>query len=225
MKKTLSLLVLLSLFSTLSVGSVNAQYGSSSSTSTSTTTSTNTTSTPTCNNEKPSIPVLYEPNHPLFGGQKKLGEVTLHWAKADRATSYNVLYGLSPRNYIFSGLKVGDGNTTTYSVGGLNPGTTYYFTVQANNDCKPGGLSNEWGASAGSFFAASAPLDILGARSRRTANLGNVLAAGTTATNTPTTVQPTTSPEATPTSYQAPEESNSFFGKIVKFVKSVLGLE
>jgi len=217
MKKTLSLLILLSLFSTLSVGSVNAQYGSSSSTSTSTTTSsTNTTSAPTCNNEKPSIPVLYEPNHPLFGGQKKLGEVTLHWAKADRATSYNILYGLSPRNYIFSGLKVGDGNTTTYSVSGLNPGTTYYFTVQANNDCKPGGLSNEWGANAGSFFAASAPLDVLGAKTRAARINAQI-------TIIPTTAQATQ--EASPTVIQVEKQSTSFFGNIIKFVRSILGLE
>jgi hypothetical protein len=220
MKKILTLLTFLGILSIVSVNSVNAQYGSSSSTST---TSTNTTSAPTCNNDKPAIPVLYEPNHPLFGGQKKLGEVTLHWAKADRATSYNVLYGLSPRNYIYSGLKVGNGDTTTYSVAGLNPGTTYYFTVQANNDCKPGGLSNEWGANAGNFFAASAPQDVLGLKTKRLALNNNVLAADTVATNTPTTVQP--SKEVSPTVIQVQEEKTSFFGGIVKFVKSLLGIE
>jgi hypothetical protein len=216
MKKFLALLTLIVISSSALVNSVVAQYGSSSSSSSSTS-NISTPSAPSCDNEKPGTPILFEPHHPLFGDEKKLGEVTLHWTKAERATSYNILYGLSPRNYIYSALQIGNGNTTTYSVAGLNPSKTYYFTVQANNGCKPGGLSNEWGANAGNFFAASAPMDVLGAKTKKTLTTKTAAQLTPSITAEPTTVSPTIIP--------VQKEDYSFFGKILKFVKSLLGIE
>jgi hypothetical protein len=54
---------------------------------------------------------------------------------------------LSPRNYIYGAPDVG--NSTSYAVGYLQPGSTYYFSVMAVNGCMPSGYSNEWKISVG----------------------------------------------------------------------------
>jgi hypothetical protein len=51
------------------------------------------------------------------------------------------------------------GNVTTYTVGGLNPGTTYYFSVRGVNDCMP---SDPSAASPGQVLGASTGGQVLG---------------------------------------------------------------
>ena len=102
---------------------------------------------PTCTDAKPDkAPILLQPNHPLLPKGKK-GEIRLFWHKVPGATGYNVYYGLSPRNYIFSAVNIGD--TDNFTVGHLN-GRRYYFAVQAVKGCAASDLSNEWwGVSGG----------------------------------------------------------------------------
>lgn len=101
---------------------------------------------PTCTGEKPGTPILYQPNHPLLPKAKGKGEIRLQWTKVSGATGYNIYYGLSPRNYIFSVPNLGD--TDNFTVGGL-ANRIYYFAVQAKKGCVTGALSNEWGARPG----------------------------------------------------------------------------
>jgi hypothetical protein len=84
MKKFLALLTLIVISSSALVNSVVAQYGSSSSSSSSTS-NISTPSAPSCDNEKPGTPILLYLNTFIWC-EKKLGEVTLHWTKAERAT-------------------------------------------------------------------------------------------------------------------------------------------
>lgn len=69
------------------------------------------------------------------------GKVTLAWGESVNATHYGIVYGRSPGRYEFGAANVG--YTTSYTVGNLAAGTTYYFAVFAVNDCAPSGYSNE----------------------------------------------------------------------------------
>ena len=106
-----------------------------------------TVSTPTCDNEKPGQPVLYEPNHPLLPRATGAGEVRLNWLKVASANKYTIGFGTSPGNYIYGAANIAD--TNNYTVGHLNPGTRYYFAVKGVNECKPGDWSREWSAVVG----------------------------------------------------------------------------
>ncbi len=102
---------------------------------------------PKCTDSKPDkAPILLQPNHPVLPKKAKKGEVVLYWHKVPGATSYNVYYGLSPKNYIFSAPNVGD--TNNFTVGFL-PNKLFYFAVQAVKGCAAGGLSKEWSARPG----------------------------------------------------------------------------
>lgn len=101
---------------------------------------------PVCNDPKPKAPVLYEPNNPVLQKAKNPGEIRLQWTKVPGASGYNVYFGLSSRNYIFSAADLGD--TDNYTVKFLG-NRTYYFAVQTKSGCARGPLSNEWAARPG----------------------------------------------------------------------------
>lgn len=98
---------------------------------------------PVCNEAKPKAPVLYEPGNPALPQAKNPGEVRLQWTKVPEATGYNIYYGISSRNYIFSVPSLGD--VDNYTVGHLE-NRIYYFAVQAKGSCAASELSNEWAA-------------------------------------------------------------------------------
>lgn len=77
-------------------------------------------------------------------------DITLTWTDATDPVSYYLLsYGLAPGQYIYGNPNMGGQGTTTYTVGGLTTGKTYYFVVRAGNGCTPGTFSNELSAVAG----------------------------------------------------------------------------
>ncbi|OGG30972.1 hypothetical protein A3I51_02310 [Candidatus Gottesmanbacteria bacterium RIFCSPLOWO2_02_FULL_38_8] len=102
---------------------------------------------PTCTDSKPDkAPIQLPPNHSLLGAPAK-NEVRVWWHKVPGATGYNIYYGLSPHNYIFSAPDLPD--TDRYYVGHLTAGR-YYFAVQAKRGCAAGNLSNElWSVPGG----------------------------------------------------------------------------
>lgn len=80
----------------------------------------------------------------LLSAVAGVNSVTLTWSKAANPVSYYlVAYGLSSGNYIYGNPNVGGPETTSYSVGNLSGGVTYYFIVRAGNGCAPGPFSNE----------------------------------------------------------------------------------
>lgn len=97
---------------------------------------------PICYEVKPKPPILYEPNNPAIQRAKNPGEIRLQWTKVPQATGYNIYFGLSPRNYIYSA-SVDGRDTDNYTVRFLG-NRTYYFAVQSKTGCAAGILSNEW---------------------------------------------------------------------------------
>jgi hypothetical protein len=77
-------------------------------------------------------------------------QIILTWTDAsDPVSSYLLAFGLSPSQYIYGNPNMGGQGTTSYTVGSLNPGTTYYFAIKAVNGCNSGSFSNEVSAVAG----------------------------------------------------------------------------
>lgn len=102
---------------------------------------------PRCGDPKPDkAPILLQPNHQVLPKKPKNGEVVLYWHKVPGASGYNVYYGLSPKNYIYTAPDIGD--TNNFTVTHL-ANKTYYFAVQAKKGCAASGLSNEWAGRAG----------------------------------------------------------------------------
>lgn len=161
---------------------------------------------PKCTDAKPDkAPILLQPNHPALPKKPKKGEVVLYWHKVPGATGYNVYYGLSSKNYIFSVPDVGDTNNFTVA---FLPNKIFYFAVQAKSGCAAGSLSQEWKSRPGlggySVLGASTGVPIV--RAYTTPRQGN----------TQTTYLPTTVPEVkgvetnvnTNTNYQ-PQQPNT----------------
>lgn len=165
-----------------------------------------TVSTPTCNNEKPGQPVLYEPNHPLLPRATGAGEVRLNWLKAARANKYTVGFGTSPGNYIYGANDIAD--TDNFTVRFLTPGTRYYFAVKGVNECKPGDWSREWSAVVGRSGGTTAfvPTRSTGRNIVPTVTLRRQ---GTGGNVVPTVVVPTGEPTPTP--------RPGFFQRILNF--------
>lgn len=85
-------------------------------------------------------------------------QITLTWTEVgDPVSYYLVAYGTKSNEYIYGNPNVGGKGTTSYTVGSLNPGTTYYFIVRAGNGCHPGFFSNELSAVAGAVTRLSEP--------------------------------------------------------------------
>src|SRR3989338_311156 len=102
---------------------------------------------PKCTDSQPDkAPSLLQPNHPVLPKKAKNGEVVLYWHKVPGATGYNIYYGLTPKNYIYSAVNIGD--TGNFTVGYL-PNKTFYFAVQALKGCAAGALSQEWSGRPG----------------------------------------------------------------------------
>jgi hypothetical protein len=78
-------------------------------------------------------------------------EATVTWTKSDLATHYVIAYGTSTDNLIYG--VPNTGNVTSYKVGSLNSGSTYYFVVYAVNDCQPSDVSNVKSTVAGTGTA------------------------------------------------------------------------
>ncbi len=97
---------------------------------------------PKCTDAKPDkAPILLQPNHPVLPKKPKKGEVVLYWHRVPGASGYNVYYGLSPKNYIYTATDLGD--TDNFTVGYL-ANKNYYFAVQAKKGCAASSMSNEW---------------------------------------------------------------------------------
>jgi hypothetical protein len=74
-------------------------------------------------------------------------QITLTWTKAsDPVTYYLLSYGVKSGTYIYGNPYIGDATKTSYVVGNLAAGTTYYFQIRAGNGCMPGAFSNELSA-------------------------------------------------------------------------------
>lgn len=71
-----------------------------------------------------------------LGYGKDAGTVTVTWFDNDSANKYDIVYGLSPGNYIygFQDMPYSPNLSNTFSVGSLTPGTTYYFALVAERD-------------------------------------------------------------------------------------------
>jgi len=77
-------------------------------------------------------------------------QITLTWTDAtDPVNHYLLAYGTASGQYIYGNPNIGGQGTTSYDVGSLAKGTTYYFVVRAINGCNPGSYSNEIFAVAG----------------------------------------------------------------------------
>lgn len=60
------------------------------------------------------------------------GQITLNWsASTGNIDRYGVSYGYTSGKYLFGARKVGDEKSTSFTVGHLNPGTKYYFSLDA----------------------------------------------------------------------------------------------
>lgn len=103
---------------------------------------------PACTDAKPDKPpVLLQPNHPILPKKAKAGEIVMYWHKVPGANGYNIYYGFSPNNYIYSAADIGD--TDNFTIRFLQ-NRVYYFAIQAKSGCAASGLSNAWAARPGS---------------------------------------------------------------------------
>jgi hypothetical protein len=99
-------------------------------------------SAPSCGAAKPTTPQL-------LSVVRHGTTAVLTWTAATPVTHYSIEYGLKPGEYIYGAANVG--NVTSYTVGSLDPGTTYYFSVRAVNDCMPSDPSTG-GQVLGAFY-------------------------------------------------------------------------
>lgn len=94
----------------------------------------------------------------LISAASGTNTVTLTWSKAkDPVTHYVISYGLTPGNPLYGNPSVGGKDTTSYTVGSLSGGTTYYFRVRAGNGCNGGAYSNELAETPGGGFVSAGP--------------------------------------------------------------------
>jgi hypothetical protein len=123
-------------------------------------------------------------------------QITLTWTDAaDPVSNYLIAYGLESGKYVYGNSNVGGQGTTTYTVGSLAAGTTYYFVVAANNDCNLGSYSNEVSATTTGGAASS------NSQNSASSNSDSNTTSSVQGTNTST---PTDTPTPTPTIAQMP---------------------
>jgi hypothetical protein len=99
--------------------------------------------------------------------------VKLSWSAVSPVTTYAISYGTAPGNYQYG--VPSTGNVTNFTIGGLDPNVTYYFSVRAINDCMPGDASGN-NSTGGSVLGASTSVgggQVLGASTDVLAATGN----------------------------------------------------
>lgn len=143
------------------------------------------TPTPVCDSTAPSgTPQLISAN-PSGSNQ-----IILTWTAVNPVSYYLISYGLSSGNYIYGNPNVG--NVTSYTVGGLSYGKTYYFAVKAVNGCSTGNFSNELSSKAGGIPTliptVDTSIDNVSTTSNQSGNNDNI-----SPTNVPTDI-PTSTP-------------------------------
>lgn len=90
---------------------------------------------PSCTDPAPNAPTLLSANK--LGG----GKVELKWTSVSPVTHYGLAYGPSSKNFLYGQTNIG--NTTSYTVEGLEAGKNYCFVVNAVNNCASSPFSNE----------------------------------------------------------------------------------
>lgn len=103
-------------------------------------------SAPVCDSKKPGTPTLSKID---YNGSS----ATLYWTAVSDATHYTIAYGTKVGDYQYG--VPNTGNVTSYTIGSLNPGQTYYFVVRAVNNCQPGDFSSNSGTGGGEVLGAS----------------------------------------------------------------------
>lgn len=193
---------------------------------------------PKCTDARPDkAPILLQPNHPALPKKPKNGEVVLYWHKVPGASGYNIYYGLTPKNYIFSVPDIGDTNNFTVR---FLPNKVFYFAVQAKKGCAASVLSNEWAVRpGGTGFASTTSLGTFTGKPIRKATSPSTVQSGGVTAVVPTVSQygnnaQVKGVQAEPTQprYQAPSykppvaaanipiptpKPKSFFAKLLSF--------
>ena len=161
--------------------------------------------TPTCTDAKPDkAPILLQPNHPSLPQPKESGAIRLQWIKVPGATGYNVYYGLSPKNYIFTARDLPDTDNFTVSHLGSR---TYYFAVQAIKGCAASSLSNEWAARpGGTGFVSTTALGFVPVQRRATSAVSGVTSYTPPEPTAAAEVQGVTAEPIQGTAYEAPTQ-------------------
>lgn len=101
----------------------------------------------------PSVPT----NIRARSGWDSGGEIVVSWLPADRADHYSVAFGKQAGVYEFGSTDVG--KERQFVVKELQPGTNYYFVVNAVNECGESGYSSEVKAQASSL---PTPTNVMG---------------------------------------------------------------
>lgn len=119
---------------------INSQSNSSSSTNS----SSNPPGAPVCNESAPSLAPM---NFRAVAGKNS---VTLYWDKPNtNFTYYLIAYSDQASADKYGNPNIGGPNTTSYTVGDLSAGTTYYFKIRTGNGCAPGPFSTIVSATPG----------------------------------------------------------------------------
>lgn len=85
------------------------------------------------------------PPAPVITAAEIVNETTvkLNWNKISEPMTYYLLaYGTSEENLVYGNPNIGGKDLTSYTVGSLSTGKTYYFKIRAGNGCRAGDFSN-----------------------------------------------------------------------------------
>lgn len=146
--------------------------------------------------------------------------ITLTWKDANSPVSYYLLsYGLSSGNYIYGNPNIGGQGTTSYTVGGLNTGTKYYFVIRAGNGCTPGNYSNEMSAVAG---GSPTPTPTVASATNTTTTIDTSTTGSTDQITAAPTDTPTPEPTDTPAPTLAPSGNSAV--KTIVIIGTILGV-
>jgi hypothetical protein len=90
---------------------------------------------PICNSGTPTTPTIQS------AVRNTVTTVQLTWTAVSPVNHYTIAYGTSPGQHSYG--VPNTGNTTSFTIGGLDPNSAYYFVIRAVNDCAPSEASNE----------------------------------------------------------------------------------